>query len=146
MPFESLSGGAKEQLGIVARLAVAALVDKEDTVPVMLDDALGFTDPDRLAKMAAVFDTVGGTGPGDRADLQPGPVRRHRRRPADRTDRLGDRLGGALRTRGQGAEPEMVAQGVTGVLGAEQAAPLQFRDHAVDEVVEGARASGPPTP
>ena len=62
VPFESLSGGAKEQLGIVARLAVAALVDKEDTVPVMIDDALGFTDPDRLAKMGAVFDTVGADG------------------------------------------------------------------------------------
>ncbi len=62
VPFESLSGGAKEQLGIVARLAVAALVDKEDTVPVMIDDALGFTDPDRLAKMGAVFDTVGERG------------------------------------------------------------------------------------
>ena len=62
VPFESLSGGAKEQLGIVARLAVAALVDKEDTVPVMIDDALGFTDPDRLAKMGAVFDTVGEQG------------------------------------------------------------------------------------
>jgi AAA ATPase domain len=62
VPFESLSGGAKEQLGILARLAVAALVDKADTVPVMIDDALGFTDPDRLAKMGAVFDTVGAQG------------------------------------------------------------------------------------
>lgn len=62
VPYESLSGGAKEQLGIVARLAVAALVAKEDTVPVMIDDALGFTDPDRLAKMGAVFDVVGAQG------------------------------------------------------------------------------------
>jgi uncharacterized protein YhaN len=42
--YESLSGGAKEQLGIVARLASAALVAKEDGVPVVIDDALGFTD------------------------------------------------------------------------------------------------------
>ncbi|HEX5144984.1 MAG TPA: AAA family ATPase [Mycobacterium sp.] len=62
VPFESLSGGAKEQLGIVARLAVAALVATEDAVPVMIDDALGFTDPDRLAKMGAVFDAVGADG------------------------------------------------------------------------------------
>ena len=34
VPFDSLSGGAKEQLGILARLAGAALVAKEDTVPV----------------------------------------------------------------------------------------------------------------
>ncbi|MDT5224694.1 MAG: hypothetical protein QOG19_2101, partial [Mycobacterium sp.] len=62
VPYESLSGGAKEQLGILARLAGAALVAKEDTVPVVIDDALGFTDPDRLAKMGEVFDTVGGDG------------------------------------------------------------------------------------
>jgi hypothetical protein len=62
VPFESLSGGAKEQLGIVARLASAALVAKEDGVPVVIDDALGFSDPDRLAKMGRVFDAVGGDG------------------------------------------------------------------------------------
>ncbi|OBJ49393.1 AAA family ATPase [Mycobacterium sp. 1423905.2] len=62
VPYESLSGGAKEQLGILARLACAALVAKEDTVPVLVDDALGFTDPDRLAKMGEVFDTVGAHG------------------------------------------------------------------------------------
>ncbi|MGE2732413.1 AAA family ATPase [Mycolicibacterium vaccae] len=62
VPYESLSGGAKEQLGIVARLAGAALVAKEDSVPVVIDDALGFTDPGRLAKMAEVFDTVAGDG------------------------------------------------------------------------------------
>ena len=62
VPYESLSGGAKEQLGILARLAGASLVAKEDTVPVVVDDALGFTDPDRLAKMGEVFDTVGANG------------------------------------------------------------------------------------
>lgn len=62
VPFDSLSGGAREQLGIVARLASAALVAKEDGVPVVIDDALGFSDPDRLAKMGEVFDAVGGDG------------------------------------------------------------------------------------
>ena len=62
VPYESLSGGAKEQLGILARLAGASLVAKEDTVPVVVDDALGFTDPDRLAKMGEVFDSVGEHG------------------------------------------------------------------------------------
>lgn len=62
VPYESLSGGAKEQLGILARLAGAALVAKEDTVPVVVDDALGFTDPDRLARMGQVFDCVGAHG------------------------------------------------------------------------------------
>lgn len=62
VPYESLSGGAKEQLGILARLAGAALVAKEDAVPVVVDDALGFTDPDRLAKMGQLFDSVGTHG------------------------------------------------------------------------------------
>lgn len=62
VPYESLSGGAKEQLGILARLAGAALVAKEDAVPILIDDALGFTDPQRLAKMAEVFDTLGERG------------------------------------------------------------------------------------
>jgi hypothetical protein len=62
VPYESLSGGAKEQMGIVARLAGAVLVAKEDTVPVVIDDALGFTDADRLTKMGAVFNAVGGDG------------------------------------------------------------------------------------
>lgn len=62
VPYESLSGGAREQLGIAARLAVAALVDRVDSVPVLIDDALGFSDPERLARMGAVFDQVGADG------------------------------------------------------------------------------------
>lgn len=55
VPFAELSGGAKEQLGIIARLAVAALVDPHHGVPVVIDDALGYTDPDRLQRVAQVF-------------------------------------------------------------------------------------------
>ncbi|MCV7195968.1 AAA family ATPase [Mycobacterium angelicum] len=62
VPYESLSGGAKEQLAILARLAGAVLVAKEDTVPVVIDDALGFSDPGRLARMGEVFDDVGASG------------------------------------------------------------------------------------
>lgn len=62
VPFDSLSSGAREQLGILARLAGAALVAKEDSVPVVLDDALGFSDPERLDKMATVFNSVGDRG------------------------------------------------------------------------------------
>ncbi|NMO93104.1 AAA family ATPase [Actinomycetospora sp. TBRC 11914] len=61
VPFEALSSGAKEQLGLCARLAVAALVDAEDGVPVMIDDALGHSDPGRLERLAAVF-TAATTG------------------------------------------------------------------------------------
>lgn len=57
---EALSGGAKEQLGLLARLACATLVDAADGVPLILDDALGYTDPGRLASMAQVLGTSGG--------------------------------------------------------------------------------------
>jgi len=53
--FDELSAGAKEQLGLCARLACAALVDPADGVPVVIDDALGHCDPDRLARLGAVF-------------------------------------------------------------------------------------------
>ncbi|WOC11125.1 AAA family ATPase [Gordonia sp. MP11Mi] len=55
----ALSGGAREQLGLLARLACASLVDEADGVPVILDDALGYTDPKRLASMSTVIGTAG---------------------------------------------------------------------------------------
>ncbi|MGB5951138.1 MAG: AAA family ATPase [Ornithinimicrobium sp.] len=55
VPFDSLSGGAKEQLGILARVAVAALVADEQMMPVVVDDALGYTDPQRLHALGAVL-------------------------------------------------------------------------------------------
>lgn len=62
VPYDELSGGAKEQLGILARLAVARLVDPERGVPVVIDDALGYSDPDRLRQMGEVLGTTVGDG------------------------------------------------------------------------------------
>lgn len=53
--FDSLSGGTKEQLSLIFRLACAMIVAKDGGAPVMLDDALGYTDPDRLHLMGAVL-------------------------------------------------------------------------------------------
>ena len=58
MAFEGLSGGAKEQLGILTRFAIAQLVSG-DPVPVIIDDALGSTDSTRLQLMAALFTKAG---------------------------------------------------------------------------------------
>lgn len=52
VPFDSLSGGAQEQLGVLSRLACARLVDGADGAPVIFDDALGHSDPTRLGAMA----------------------------------------------------------------------------------------------
>lgn len=53
VPVEMLSGGAKEQMGILQRLAVADLLP--DGVPVLLDDALGYADPYRIRRMNRVL-------------------------------------------------------------------------------------------
>lgn len=53
--FDSLSGGTKEQLSLIFRLACAMIVAMDGGAPVMLDDALGYTDPDRLRLMGAVL-------------------------------------------------------------------------------------------
>ena len=56
MPFDSLSGGTKEQLSLVFRLACSMIVAEDGGTPLILDDALGYTDPDRLHLMGAVLD------------------------------------------------------------------------------------------
>lgn len=55
--WDQLSGGAKEQLAILSALAAGSLID-QGGAPLVLDDALGFTDPERLERMSAVLSTV----------------------------------------------------------------------------------------
>jgi hypothetical protein len=50
-----LSTGAREQMGLLVRLAAAAMVCKDGGVPLVLDDALGSTDEGRLESMGAVL-------------------------------------------------------------------------------------------
>jgi DNA repair exonuclease SbcCD ATPase subunit len=61
LPFGHLSVGAQEQLGVLARLACAALVGRDDGAPVILDDALGWSDPARLSRMGAALSAAGQT-------------------------------------------------------------------------------------
>lgn len=55
--FDQLSTGAQEQLCVIARLACAAIVAGKDGAgaPVIIDDALGWTDRDRLERIGAAF-------------------------------------------------------------------------------------------
>lgn len=55
VPFDFLSGGTKEQLSLIFRLACSMIVAKDGGTPLILDDALGYTDPDRLHLMGAVL-------------------------------------------------------------------------------------------
>ena len=64
VPLDQLSGGTKEQLAILTRFAIADLVTasgETTPVPVVVDDALGATDPERLARMNSLFSQVGKT-------------------------------------------------------------------------------------
>ncbi|ABY23229.1 chromosome partition protein [Renibacterium salmoninarum ATCC 33209] len=58
IPYDALSAGAKEQLEIMARLACAAMVDPDDGVPLLIDDALGYSDPGRIRLLSALLGTV----------------------------------------------------------------------------------------
>lgn len=57
--WEQLSAGAREQLAILSALAAAQIADK-DGVPFVLDDALGYTDPERLARLGALLGSTEG--------------------------------------------------------------------------------------
>ena len=62
VPLTELSGGTKEQLALLTRFAIADLVTEGGSttpVPVVVDDALGATDPDRLIRMNSLFNQVG---------------------------------------------------------------------------------------
>ncbi len=59
VPFAGLSGGAREQLALLTRLATARLVDADDGAPVVLDDSLGFSDPERRRRLATVLALAG---------------------------------------------------------------------------------------
>lgn len=67
VPLADLSGGAKEQLAILTRFAIAQLTSRESEdgqvpVPVIIDDALGSTDQTRLQLMSTLFSRMGDTG------------------------------------------------------------------------------------
>ncbi len=62
VPFASLSGGAKEQLGVLGRVATARLVDGDDGAPVILDDILGYADPLRRQRVLAMLRQVAREG------------------------------------------------------------------------------------
>ena len=61
VPVEALSGGAREQLAVLGRLAAASLVATGEGggAPVIIDDALGYSDPSRLEGLGAALAEAG---------------------------------------------------------------------------------------
>lgn len=50
-PFDELSGGAQEQISLVTRIGLAEVLAAEGTLPLILDDALMNTDPERIRRI-----------------------------------------------------------------------------------------------
>ncbi len=60
LEVDQLSAGAREQLGLLSRLACAAIVSPDGGgAPVIVDDALGWSDPERLSRMGAAIGAAG---------------------------------------------------------------------------------------
>ena len=59
IPYGSLSVGAQEQVALISRLACATIVAPAGGVPVIIDDALGNSDQQRLEAMGAVLAVAG---------------------------------------------------------------------------------------
>jgi len=63
IPFQRLSTGAQEQLAVLARAACARLAAADgEGVPLVLDDAFGYSDPDRLERLGSVLRDVADGG------------------------------------------------------------------------------------
>lgn len=62
MPVDCLSRGAKEQTGLLVRLALAKLVGGSRPFPVVLDDRLVNTDPIRMDRFAVILRQIAAEG------------------------------------------------------------------------------------
>ncbi len=63
VPVDALSGGAREQMALIGRLAAASLVAvaADGGAPVIIDDALGYSDAGRLEGLGAALAEAGRT-------------------------------------------------------------------------------------
>lgn len=59
-PFDALSVGTREQLGVIVRLAMAGVLAGDEPLPVILDDALVATDERRFERMIPVLQDASG--------------------------------------------------------------------------------------
>ncbi len=61
LTVDQLSTGTQEQIGVLCRLACAAIVSPDGGgAPVIIDDALGWSDPERLDRMGAAISSSSG--------------------------------------------------------------------------------------
>lgn len=62
--FESLSGGTREQVGVAVRLAMAEVLagEHEEALPIVLDDAFAYSDPERVQRIQDMLFLAGRRG------------------------------------------------------------------------------------
>ena len=62
--FQSLSGGAKEQVAAAVRLAMAEILatDHDGCLPLLFDDAFAYTDPERVQSLQRMLDLAATRG------------------------------------------------------------------------------------
>jgi DNA repair exonuclease SbcCD ATPase subunit len=54
-PYDALSGGAQEQISLLTRIGLAEVLAGEGTLPLVLDDVLINTDPERIKRIHRVL-------------------------------------------------------------------------------------------
>jgi DNA repair exonuclease SbcCD ATPase subunit len=64
LKFDTLSGGAKEQVAAAFRLAMAEVLatNYEDCLPIVFDDAFAYSDPNRIENIQSMLDYAANTG------------------------------------------------------------------------------------
>lgn len=64
MPFENLSGGAREQVAAAVRLAMAEILAEEHDgcLPIVFDDGFAYSDPGRVKRLQVMLDLAASRG------------------------------------------------------------------------------------
>lgn len=64
LPFDDLSGGAREQVAAAVRLAMAEVLaaDHNGCLPVVFDDAFAYSDPERVTQLQRMLDLAANRG------------------------------------------------------------------------------------
>jgi uncharacterized protein YhaN len=107
-PLDQLSGGTREQIAILVRVGLAKVLARQGhTMPLILDDTMGWTDDHRFDRMALILESVA-------KDLQlvvlSCQTRRFRRMRVEREVDLAARLAPPGNATGSGALPMETAQ------------------------------------
>jgi DNA repair exonuclease SbcCD ATPase subunit len=60
-PFDEMSGGAQEQISLLTRIGLAEVLAADGTLPLILDDALVNTDPERIRRIQRLLFRAAGS-------------------------------------------------------------------------------------